>query len=314
MPTVWSPLYYAAPLTPGGRDDDWCIDAVSRPPEVLFNFRKVPVETAITDLRDGGPQPELDAAGFERVVAPTRVDQRALADGSASALERYERETGELLRSRTGADAVLFFDATLRREDTDTPRDPAHQSAHQRVHVDQSPRSAWARAADHGGPRRRFQIVNVWRPLLAPVRNFPLTMCDYRSVDPAADLVVTRLDFPAWLKDRENYSVKHNPGHRWHDWDSLTRQARSPRRAPRPAGHCWYYWDSFTPDEVVLFKCYDSASRGLALAAGDTGDTGDRDLAAVAGLCPHTAFFDENGPTTGRLRVSLELRALLFYD
>ncbi len=289
MPTVSSLLYYSAPLTPAGRDDNWCIDAVSRPPEVLFNFRKVATETVVTDLRDSTIRPKLDDMGFEKVVHPTRVNQRSLLEGHASSLEHYRRETGELLTSLTGADEVRFFDATVRRKEADAPRDTSHQSPHLRVHVDQSPKSARARAADHSGPGHRFsrfQIVNVWRPLIEPVRNFPLAMCDYRSLDLSTDLVTTRLNFPAWLKDRENYSVKYNPGHRWH------------------------YWEALSPDEAIVFKCYDSASRGLALAREEAGR---RDLIDVAGLCPHTAFFDEKGPTTGHLRTSLEMRALLFY-
>jgi cephamycin C biosynthesis protein len=287
---VTSPLFYAEPLTPDGRADDWCIDAVTRPPEVLFNFHKVPVETVITDLRAGGLQPDLDGAGFEKIVAPHPVDQRALFQRSPEAIARYQREIGDLLLARTGASTVSFFDATVREEDTGAPRDPDKQAPHQRVHVDQSPGSARARAADHAGPDgryRRFQIVNAWRPLLAPVRNYPLAMCDFQSLDPATDLVVTRLDFPDWLKDRENYSVRHNPAHRW------------------------YFWDALTPDEVVLFKCYDSASRVLSTV---DEEAWDRELADVAGLCPHSAFFLRDGPTSGRLRVSLEVRALLFYD
>jgi cephamycin C biosynthesis protein len=287
MSTTSTQLYYSAPLVPGGRADDWCIDAVSRPPEVLFNFRKVAVESEITDLRHGGLQPRLDVTGFERAVAPTRVDHRALAAKSEAALAQYQEETAELLISLTGADEVEFFDATVRREVSDEDRAAENQSAHQRVHVDQSARSALARAEHHRAGRgfSRFQIVNTWRPLLRPVRNFPLAVCDFRSLDVATDLVPTRLDFPEWLRDRENYSVRHNPDHRW------------------------YYWDALTPDEALLFKCHDSASRDLA----PDGAPGAR-LADVAGLCPHTAFFDEDGPSTGHLRVSLELRALLFHD
>jgi len=290
MSTVSSLLYYSAPLTATSRDDDWCIDAVSQPPEVRFNFRKVGVETTINDLREDSLQPKLDDMGFEKVVSPTRVDQRALLESSEPALKLYRQEIGELLRSLTGADDVQFFDCTLRRQETDKIRDPSAQSPHQRVHVDQSPKSARARAAEHVGPGRRFrrfQIINVWRPLIEPVRNFPLAVCDYRSVDLSADLVPTRLDFPEWLKDRENYSVRHNPDHRW------------------------YYWASLSPDELIVFKCYDSASRGLA-SVSEGGHDGE--LIDVAGLCPHTAFFDEGGPATGHLRVSLEMRALVFYE
>jgi len=62
---------------------------------------------------------------------------------------------------------------------------------------------------------------------------------------------------------------------------------------------------------VIVFKCYDSASRDLTLLSEGVERRG---LIDVAGLCPHTAFFDESGPSTGRLRMSLEVRALLFYD
>ncbi|MFF0161864.1 CmcJ/NvfI family oxidoreductase [Streptomyces sp. NPDC005263] len=290
MSAVSTVLHYAAPLASGPPDGDWCVDALSRPPEVILNFRMVPHEATVTDLRDSSVRPTLDTMGFEKAAVPTRADQRALAENSETALERYRQETAELLTSVTGADAVEFFDATLRHQDANPSGATPHQAPHQRVHVDQSPNSARVRAALHGPERRRFgrfQIINTWRPLLRPVRNYPLALCDYRSLDPGADLVATRLEFPEWLKDRESYSVKHNSRHRWH------------------------YWRSLAPDEVLLFKCYDSASRSLALAA----DGADRPgLADVAGLCPHTAFYDEEGPDTGHLRTSLETRAVLFYD
>jgi cephamycin C biosynthesis protein len=296
MADVSATLHYSAPLTPGGPVDDWVIDAVSRPPETLWNFRQVAVETAITDLRAGGPTPRLDDMGFERVVAPTCVDQRALslveceAEQVVPALAAYQAETEVWLVCLTRADAVVFFDATLRHEDTTIPRAPTVHSPHMRVHVDQNPRSARVRATNHGGADRqfrRFQIVNIWRPLLESVRNYPLALCDYRSLDVAVDLVPTRLRFPPWLKDRENYSVQ------------------------RDARHRWYYWGALSPDEVLVFKCYDSASRSLALASEGTERAG---LLDVAGLCPHSAFFDRGGPVSGHLRTSLELRALLFYD
>jgi cephamycin C biosynthesis protein len=196
-----------------------------------------------------------------------------------------------VLKARTGADEVVIFDATSRYQDAEFPPTGPNQLAHLRVHVDQNPSSAQARVTLHTGAAtnwtlRRVQIVNLWRPLLAPVRNYPLALCDYRTVDPMADLVTTRLLFPPWLKDRENYSVTYSPRHRW------------------------YYWSALTPDEVLVFKCYDSASRTLACANGEP----DRpDLRDVAGLCPHTAVVDPAGPTDGRLRTSLELRALALY-
>lgn len=290
MSTVSAVLYYGAPLLPAGSEDNWVIDAVSHPPDVIWNFEKVAVKTVISDLRNEMVQPKLDQMGFEKVLLPTKVDQQALADRVASSVEQYQVETEAQLKFLTHADSVVFFDATVRRENPMAPCAPPVQPAHLRVHVDQNPRSALARAINHGGPERRFsrfQIVNIWRPLLGTVRNFPLTLCDYQSLNLSSDLVPTRLNYPAWLKDRENYSLKANSNHRW------------------------YYWGSLSPDEAIIFKCYDSASRGLAIFS----EGKERDgLIDVAGLCPHTAFFNESGPTSGCLRTSLELRALLFYD
>lgn len=291
MSSVTASLYYSAPLTENGPEDDWTIDAVTSPPDITMNFRRLVIPTRIADLRAVDDfHPRLDKAGFEKRRLPTQVDPEVLLEKSPAALETYQRETEELLRAMTGADAVVFFDTTFRREDGGAPRSGDYQSSHQRVHVDQNPRSARARAAMHVGAEaqryRRFQILNIWRPLLAPVRNYALALCDCESIDPAAELVATRLNFPAWLKDRENYSLKFSPSHRW------------------------YFWNGLTPDEAVIFKCYDSASRSLALA---NGSDEDGSLLDVSGLCPHTAFVDEKGPQDGCLRTSVEMRALLFY-
>lgn len=291
MSSVTANLYYSAALVDGGREDDWVIDAVTSPPEISMNFRKLRTRVSITDLRiDEAFRPELDANGFEKRFAPTQIDPTALLSRSPTAVEAYRTETERLLRSMTGADAVTFFDTTFRRQDGGPSRDTQWQSAHQRVHVDQNPRSARARVTRHAGAEaqrfRRFQIINIWRPLLMPVRNYGLALCDWKSIDPSTELVPTRLHFPAWLQDRENYSIKFSSQHRWH------------------------FWSSLTPEEAIIFKCHDSGSRALAMAEGEAGDT---DLLDVSGLCPHTAFFDENGPREGCLRTSLELRALLFY-
>ena len=282
---------YAAPLEDGGAREGWTIDALLKRPDLVYNFRRPVVEIEISDLRDASHEPTLDSAGFERLVRPTEVDQRALAEREESALAAYQQEMAAVLKARIGADKVVIFDATSRHRDSRVPSTGQNQAPQLRVHVDQNPRSARARLARHAHttaewPPRRFQIINLWRPLLGPVRNYPLALCDYSSVNPATDLVRTRLRFPPWLKVRENYSVTYSPRHRW------------------------YYWSALSPDEFLAFKCYDSASRTLAQADGEPDRPALRD---VAGLCPHTAVMDPVGPNDGWLRTSLELRALVLY-
>ena len=95
----------------------------------------------------------------------------------------------------------------------------------------------------------------------------PLAVADSRSVDFDADLVATRLFFP----DREGwiYHINYNPRHQW------------------------YYLADQTPEEVILFKCFDS----------------DVDKTR---LVPHSAFLDKTSPADAPQRQSIEVRALVF--
>jgi hypothetical protein len=52
----------------------------------------------------------------------------------------------------------------------------------------------------------RFQILNVWRPLVDPVEDYPLALCDARSLTPA-DLVDTERRAP-------NHRGDDHPGQR----------------------------------------------------------------------------------------------------
>jgi hypothetical protein len=55
---------------------------------------------------------------------------------------------------------------------------------------------------------RRYEFIDVWRPIRGPLRDAPLAMCDARSVSPG-DLVASDLIY----HDRkgEIYLMRHNP-------------------------------------------------------------------------------------------------------
>ncbi|MCP4236434.1 MAG: hypothetical protein GY770_23110 [Aestuariibacter sp.] len=58
------------------------------------------------------------------------------------------------------------------------------------VHNDYTPNSGFTCLRENLGDdaeflaRARFQIINVWRPLVDPVEDYPLALCDARSVNP----------------------------------------------------------------------------------------------------------------------------------
>jgi len=199
-----------------------------------------PVPTQIFDARRFAADAALDREGFALIEAPTQVEDFWNEDQLRAA---YYPETEALLKRAIGARDVHIFDHTLRRRMRSgplsfrrsvegSPREPVG-----RAHVDQTPDSAPRRLREILGEaaerfsRRRFSIVNVWRPLFGPVEDAPLAVCDARSVAPR-DLIACDLVF----RDRrgETYALAYSPQQRW------------------------YYYPRMRRGEVLLLKCYDS--------------------------------------------------------
>jgi hypothetical protein len=85
--------------------------------------------------------------------------------------------------------------------------------------------------------KKRFAVINVWRPIRGPVVDAPLAVTDASSIA-AADLVASDLIYPD--RTGEIYYVKYNPQHKW------------------------FYVPAMRNDEVLLIKCYDSSNDGRA--------------------------------------------------
>src|SRR3974377_923770 len=83
--------------------------------------------------------------------------------------------------------------------------------------------------------RRRFAIVQVWRPIRLPVETFPLAICDARTLA-HDDLVVSERRYPDRIG--QTYAIKYNPRHRW------------------------YWFPRMRRDEALVFKVYDSLDDG----------------------------------------------------
>lgn len=194
----------------------------------------------VTPVRDARPilgALSLDVQGFAVLNEPSR-----LADFSDAKRIRdiYYPETEELVREATGALHVIAFDHNVRNGNAGQLRDATGiRGPAKRVHNDYTLDSGPRRARELLPPeqaddllKRRFAIVNLWRPLIT-VEEAPLAICDARSIA-ASDFVATDLKY----NDRtgEIYSVLPNPAQRW------------------------FYVPRMRPEEALLLKCYDSAT------------------------------------------------------
>lgn len=168
-------------------------------------------------------------------------------------------------------------------EDNPRPRGPARN-----VHVDQSYDGAKGLAAlmiemisqthpevaEQCAQSPRFQILTVWRPIKTIQRD-PFALADFTSIL-KEDLVPLPLKIGPFQS--EMYKVRGN----------------------NCEAHKWYYVREMKPDEVLVFKTFDSAD--------EDGSQG------IAKTVPHTAFEDPEFEDRGLPpRNSIEFRTIAFY-
>lgn len=195
-------------------------------------------------------------------------------DDPADVERRYYPEACQLVRELTGASEVFAFLGIRRGGETKAGGGPA-LSAH--VDFNAAALRGWVSrlAPDRVETlvRKRLVNINLWRPL-RPVENMPLAVCDARTVE--------KSDF---------MNVRFGEGGQT---SSLSETAGGFNLAFNPK-HRWYYYPNMQPDEVLVFRLF---------------DTGDPDWRMTA----HTAFEDPTSPPGSAPRESFELRTLAIFD
>jgi hypothetical protein len=155
----------------------------------------------------------------------------------------YYPEMEALVKAQCGAARVVVFDHTLRTADDAAREARKIREVVRRVHNDYTEWSGPQRLRDilpdeaDALLRRRFAIVQVWRPIRHPVETFPLGICDAASLAPA-DLVVSERRYPNRIG--QTYAITHNPAHRW------------------------YWFPRMRREEALVFKVYDSCKERVA--------------------------------------------------
>lgn len=211
-------------------------DGVSR-----WDGRHEARRVAIHDGRAAAEPFDLDREGF----ALLRHDTAVIDFYDDAEIETvYDAEMEKLVKEVSGARRVVVFDHTRRTDSAALREEKGIREPAGNVHNDYTARSAPQRLRDllpageaEALLKRRFAIVNVWRPIRGPVRRAPLALCDARSVAPG-DLIAAERR----AKDRvgEIQQAVFNPAHRWTYFPNMERH------------------------EALLIKVYDSAEDGRA--------------------------------------------------
>ena len=155
----------------------------------------------------------------------------------------YYPEIEQLVKQTTGANRVLVFDHTLRSADTAMREAKQISGPVRNAHNDYTEWSGPQRVRDLLPDeadellKRRFAVVQVWRPIRHPVEREPLAIADARSIG-TKELFPSSRVYPNRVG--EVYHCAYNTQHRW------------------------YYFPKMLRDEAIVFKTFDSATDGRA--------------------------------------------------
>ncbi|TCD71658.1 hypothetical protein EIP91_007405 [Steccherinum ochraceum] len=236
--SVKGELVYFVPPADGSRP--WSNPNGATAATQVKNWETAVHHVDIANLRGKEYSVSLDVNGFQFYKVPATHQK---FDNDADIEKEYYPKSVELVKKLLGASKAVVFYHTIRRRrpgelDSVDKRQPVPL-----VHVDQTPQSAASRVRRHmpaeDAPKlleKRYQIINLWRPIGRPAYDWPLALCDWNSVDYKRDLVPTTLRYPD--REGESFSVAYNDSHRWN------------------------YLKGMTPDEFVLIKCSDSQGDG----------------------------------------------------
>ena len=157
------------------------------------------------------------------------------------------------------------------------------------VHVDFTPEfservaaRSYQEAAPGGAPYKRFTVFSVWRALSEPPQDWPLALCDSRSVDDAevrSNILHIRDAMPS-----EEEMMGPIPGEEANPAAAIFFYNPNLR---------WYYYPNMTRDELLVFKFHDSDQ-------------------SLAWRTPHVAFHDRSEPNA-KVRKSIEMRVIAYY-
>ena len=240
-------------------------------------------EPRMVAIRNARPLAEglsLDIEGFAFAEQVTKV---ADFNDDAQLASVYTPEIEKLVARIAGASEAVVFDHTRRSTDPSHREKYGSRDPVPAPHSDYDDASARQRMRDKFGDaaderlRGRFAIVNVWRSMSGPIEQWPLTICDSRTIDDDF-LISTRREAPIRPEPSFEYA-----------------RPSATRHAAYDPNHRWYYFPHMTRDEVLLFKNYDTLTDGTARFA------------------LHSAFEDPDTPADPAQRETIETRAFVFF-
>ncbi|KID60292.1 methyltransferase, partial [Metarhizium brunneum ARSEF 3297] len=197
----------------------------------------------INNVRGCTP-PSLDTQGFEFVKSTTSLKPEDFDNDNLIQTTFYSEIEKVLFEQLPDVTAVAFLGHQVRKRSTKFPREegalvPAAQPQTM-AHVDLTMQGGKDRLQVYfkDNPeleKRPWQMLNVWRVLKGPSNDWPLALCDYRSVDVEHDTVANDI------------VVAHGDGYIENSLLYFNEK------------HQWFYKSDMDVDDLIIFRQTDSS-------------------------------------------------------
>jgi len=207
-------------------------------------------DSHVVPIRNGRPVQDtfrMVTHGFEIVPQTSAVSDFT---DKAEVDAVYVPEVIEFVKARTGADEIASRGWVLRR--SAAPAENASQPQAALVHIDYGPEGAAMTAArvyaeqfPDGPGYRRALATSVWRVFSPPPQDWPLALCDFRSVRGDEGL-----PNQLYFVDR----VPEDPFAAVDESEMIT----SGSEFHYSPDHEWWYFPNMNRDEVLFFVFHDS--------------------------------------------------------
>jgi hypothetical protein len=199
----------------------------------------------ITDARSLST--DLDREGFVLVPHVSAVTDFDAIQVDAAVDQRYIDEMTQLLSEVTGASMAFMLGGGKKRygeSETEKIARLANAKPARYPHADNTDVSATGLVdlvvefvdGIDATKYSRYALYNMWRAVTPPPQDFPLAVCDARSVARDDEVTVTAVSMGLGAGDirHDTTGYVYNPAHRWH------------------------YYRDMTPGEVLVFKAHDT--------------------------------------------------------
>ncbi|KAF2124978.1 putative CmcJ-like methyltransferase [Dothidotthia symphoricarpi CBS 119687] len=197
------------------------------PPEGFPKSNAVPRKhdgIQVEDIRGREHEFSLAKNGFALIPMDVSMSVQDFENFNGDELSsRFFKPVADSLKIFLGAERVQVFDFQVRKSHPEFPISTGGTYQFQQpstiLHVDTTP-AFTKELVERYNPdtlklkSRRYQYVNVWKPLRGPVKSWPLAVCDNTTVDTANDLQARDIVYPEDVV--ESYQVHFNPKHKFY--------------------------------------------------------------------------------------------------